>query len=173
MGGCGSQVTRPYCTRNVREAKVELKEKVKCLAKTRSVQEEYKSEITELKAEMDASPLGKRLKQVYQYLEVAKEDVASAEVKVREAAMDAYQNTDNKKPHGAVQVKMHTTVVYEQDAAFDYARNHLPQALTFNRRKFELAAKVLDLDFVTVLKEPRVSIARDLSSYLNDNDDDL
>jgi len=88
------------------------------------------------------------------------------ETEVRNLALAAYGKTGDKAPHPAVKVKMYTVLDYEDADAFDYAREHLPQALTLNKKVFETAAKSIKLDFVVIQQEPRATIARDLSGYL-------
>ena len=55
---------------------------------------------------------------------------------------------------------------YKDEDAINYAREHLPGALKLNKRVFKKAAQAVAMDFVAILQEPRATIARDLSKYL-------
>ena len=145
----------------------ELVRCIKQLAHTRDVEAQYRQEIADLEAEIAATPLGQRLTRVRdELLKVAQADVADAEGSVRKRALEMYQTDGNKRPHPAVTVKEFTTLSYDSAQALDYARQHLPQAVKLDTRAFEKAAKVLELDFVTIAKDPRPTITRDLTPYV-------
>jgi len=143
-----------------------LDELIKKLAYYRNVEAEYKQELDDVRAEIQES-YGHILERVESLLKVAKADVADAEENVRKAALDAYGESGEKRIHPAVVIKVFTVLNYLETAAFAYAREHLPTVLRLDKRKFEKAAKTIDLEFVTKSQEPRATISRDLSSYLN------
>jgi len=140
---------------------------VRQLAKERNAVAKWKARIADTKKRIDASADGKMLMAQYQRLPAAQEAEAGAGIKVRQAAMDAYGATRNKKPHPAAKIGIYQTLSYNSDTARDYAREHLPNVLNLNRRAFEKVARVLDLPFVIIRQEPRVTIARDLTAYLD------
>jgi len=92
---------------------------------------------------------------------------------VRQAALAAFEQTGDKKPNAAVQIKEYVLITYEDAAALEFCRKVAPNALKLDRRAFEKIAKLgieaggqFAPDFVTVTKEPRASIASDLSPWL-------
>jgi len=138
------------------------------LAKQREIVLEYKTEIQRLQKKIEASEFSQRLKRVHELLGVAEAAAADTEVEVRQQAMETYRETLVKDIHPAVKVTIYAVPVYDEEIAFTYACHHLPQALRFNKGEFERAAKALYLDFFTLTREPRVSIAQDLSRWNTD-----
>lgn len=138
------------------------------LARARQIEAEYRSEVEELEAELAGTPAGRRLAEIKgKFLPTACADVGDAEEAVRTAALDLYEsNGHHKQVHPAVTVKVFTHLEYDPEDAIRYAREHLPQALKLDRSAFEKAARVLEPKFVTVLEEPRATVARDLSAYV-------
>lgn len=102
-------------------------------------------------------------------LQSMRADQAKAEAEIRRQALTAYRETGDKAPHPAIKIKDFTVLDYNDGEALDYARVYIPRAVKLVKRKFEQAAKVLEPDFVTITKEPRATIARDLSEYLPEN----
>jgi hypothetical protein len=86
---------------------------------------------------------------------------------VRDRAVRLFvQDSTRKKLNSAVTIKEYTVLVYDSSDALEFARQHVPKALKLDKRTFEKAARVLEPDFVTVTKEPRATIASDLSAWL-------
>jgi len=140
---------------------------VRKLAQARTVVTEHQSKIAALEAEIAASPAGQELASNKIYLKIEKETMNIVEDRVRSEALAAYAETGDKTPHPDAKIALSTVLAYEQVDALGYARAHLPQALKLDIKAFENAAKVLGLDFVTITKEPRVKISRDLSAHLD------
>jgi hypothetical protein len=82
--------------------------------------------------------------------------------------VEAFDETGKTHPHPAVTIKQFTVLVYTADDALEYAREHLPQALKLDKHVFERVAKAAQPPFVLFTKEPRATIARDLSEYVTD-----
>ena len=143
-----------------------MKDAITRLAYIRKVEAEYKAEIAQAQAELEKSTQWQYLEGRREYLRTVRVDMADAEIAVRQMSRIIFFETGDKVPHPAVKIKMYTALDYTDGDAVEYAREHLPKALKLVKRIFEKAAKVLDLDFVTVRKEARVIIARDLSKYL-------
>lgn len=145
-----------------------MDEKIKHLAYCRKVETEYKCEILEIENELAETPLGQRIVRARKLLEIARADVTDAVEVVQTKALRLYAKTGNKTPHPDAKIALTTVLAYEPDQAHTYARLHLPRALKLDRRTFEKAAKVLDLNFVTITQKPRVRISRDLSAHLGE-----
>jgi hypothetical protein len=136
------------------------------LARARQITQEYKDELAEIEAEIAASRLGQRLERVKELLATAKADAQDADDAVRRATLIEYRRDGEKKPHPSVQVKMYTVLEYDPDEAKQFCLRSYPDGLNLNKRAFEKAARVLKPDCVTIDKEPRPTVAKDLSAYL-------
>ena len=136
------------------------------LAHIRQVVAEREDTVAGMETALHASPLWERLEEGRLNLRQARLTQTDAETEVRKQALGIYEETGDKHPHPAVPIKMYTVLDYDDGEALDYAREHLSKALKLIKRTFEKAAKVLELDFVTIRQEPRATIRRDLSEYL-------
>ena len=145
-----------------------MKELIEQLARDRAVEAEYEQEIADLEALLAKTTAGKRLANIKRILlRAAKADVESTTRAVHKAALAKYRDTiGGKHPHPAVTIKLYTVLEYAPDQALEYARQHLPQAVKLDKCVFERFAKVVTPGFVTKAKEPRATIARDLSAYV-------
>ena len=108
---------------------------------------------------------GKESQRVKAALSDVSAEIAEADQLLRGLALDVFNATDNKHPHPAVTVKMFIVLRYDPDKALDFARDHLPKALKLDKRTFERAAKAIEPDFVTIAKEPKATIDKDLSEW--------
>jgi hypothetical protein len=142
-----------------------LAQDIRHLAQCRQIQAECQKEKDAIMNTIKEQ-FGETLERADSLLATAKTDTMNAEENTRCKALAIYYDTANKKPHSAVQVKMFTVLEYSPDAALNYARLHLPQALKLDKRTFEKVAKAASLDFVQANKRPKVTIARDLSGYV-------
>lgn len=135
------------------------------LAQARALEQEYRGKIAVLEAELAQNPIAKQIAalRARASLQHIRDDRAEADV--RKAALEAYAEDGNKKPHESVSIRVYTVLDYEPRAALDYARQYIHQALKLNKRVFEKVAKEIDIGFVTKRTEPRVAIARNLSKY--------
>ena len=145
-----------------------MKDAIARLARARQIVTEQETALAEMTEELYASPLGLYLNKTRESLQKTKAAQADAEIDVREIGRNIFAETGDKTPHPAVKIKIYTALDYTDGDAVEYAREHLPQALKLIKNIFEAAAKVIKLDFVTMRKEPRATIARDLSKYLPD-----
>jgi len=89
-------------------------------------------------------------------------EAQEAEAKLREMTLAAWAKTGNKKPAPGVGIQQATQLVYEKGQAFTWAKEH-GLALALDRASFENLAKADPPDFVKVIKEPRATIATDLT----------
>jgi len=86
---------------------------------------------------------------------------------VRSTAEEHYNGTGEKEAWAGVKIKLYTVVEYDVKEAEQWAKENAPYMLLLNHHAFEKAAKVNLTGMVaTVKKEPRATIARDLSQYL-------
>ena len=136
------------------------------LARAREEKEYTKERIGRLQAEIALTPLGEQLQSAMDCLAAAEETVATADSTLRKATLDGYHRTHEKRPHKAVTVKIYTVLEYDAEAAIMEAIEHFRWTLKLDKRKFDRIAKDADFAFVTKRVDPRVSVARDLSFYL-------
>lgn len=145
-----------------------LDELIHDLARNRQIEAEYRAEVEALEEELAQTPQARRLQEIRsRYLPTAAEDVSIAEEAVRKAALERFDRTGDRKVHAEVQIKEYTRLEYDEAAALDYARQHLVQAVKLDRSTFEKVARAAPMDFVTVRKEPKAFITRDLSRWLD------
>ena len=96
-------------------------------------------------------------------LHVRRADLAIAEDALRKATVEAFEATGNKHPAPGVGIRMTRQIAYSEEDAIRWAINHgHTDLLKLNYKPFEQAAKVLDLNFVTVTEVPEATIAREL-----------
>lgn len=143
----------------------DVSELVKDLAVARKNEAEEKAILDSINAEIQAQ-YGERLELAQKYLSTARIDVADAEAKLEKAVSDQYKVDGNKKPHPALMVKIYTVLEYDPGVALDYCRQHLPNAVKLDKAQFEKVAKVAGLHFVEAKDDPRLTIARDLSQWI-------
>jgi len=143
-----------------------IDKEVSRLAFCRAREEQCQKLVGIIEADIAASKPGQELAGAKEALAAAKENTLAADQGVRTSALQVYAETQDKKPHPAVPIKIYTVLQYEQQDAIEYAREHLPTALKLNTSTFEKVAKVVPLDFVTISEEPRATIARDLTAYM-------
>lgn len=98
-------------------------------------------------------------------------DIENLRAEVKNLTMEAYLETDNKKPAPGVGIRVLTKYEYDETKAFDYCLHDLPEALKLDARKFEKYVKgvqdVKPLPFVSVEEYPTATIASDLTEYLD------
>ena len=87
------------------------------------------------------------------------------ESKVRGVALILYQSSQ-QKDFSYVKVKIYKALAYELKHAIHWCMVAYPKALKLDTGAFEKAAKELELDFVSITDDPRVSIANDLEMAL-------
>ena len=144
----------------------DISELVKDLAIARNSLEFEKSILSDINEEIEQS-YGEHIGVAKINIGKAQSLVSDIDAKLRQAAIDLYNETGEKKPHPALVVKIYTVLNYESAKALEYCRQHLPGALSFNKAKFEKVAMVAELDFVEIDDDdPRPSIASDLSQWV-------
>lgn len=94
----------------------------------------------------------------------AKSWVDEATDEVKAVALAQYEADGTRKFDGC-EVKLFTKMDYPEDKAFAWAKES-GLALAFDKKAFEKIAAATPLPFVTEVKEPRVTIASDLSAFV-------
>ena len=102
-----------------------------------------------------------------------REEIDRLTFQVREAALAAYAEDGNKKPCPGIQIKLYSVVEFDEAEALAWCRDYGGSLLRLDMKAFEKAAPALHGAPISITQEPRVTIARDLSEYLEVNDDSL
>jgi hypothetical protein len=146
-----------------------MDEQIKKLANARDTLEEAKINRTALLAQVTDSPEYAGLTSIIEQTQAA---IAEVTRELQSAALDAYAVTGSKKPHPAIGVRVNTQVVYDPDKALEWSRSNLLAAVTLDRKMFEAHAKAVaktqPLEFVALVQVPSITIASDLSTYIED-----
>jgi len=150
-----------------------LTAKLKELAKVRHLQDVALGTMTGLEAIVQATPQWKQFQEAKNTQRELADMGTALQDSVRELTMAAYQETGEVKPVDGVHVKEYTVIDYPEPKAFDYCLAELHDALALNRKTFEKVVQALPEErrpeFVTVKKEPRATIAADLSFLLEES----
>lgn len=85
---------------------------------------------------------------------------------IRRDAIAAYDADMTRRPVDGVEVKLYRKLRYNPGVAEMWVRENCPAALVFDTKRFERIAEQLDGAPVTAIQEPRATIARDLSGWL-------
>ena len=113
------------------------------------------------------TPQGKSQEAAKRQLQDLRQSIFECEYFVRDTAVEHWSEDGETAPWEGVKVKMYTVVEYDRKEAEQWARVNAPYMLVLNKAAFEKAAKVNLTGLVAKLKkEPRATIARDLSWYL-------
>lgn len=101
----------------------------------------------------------------------AKTAVAQAEADVQALSLAAYNaDKSNKKPAEGVEIKLFTVYTYDPAKAFAWAKEKgmclIPEKLDEAAFQKVAAATPDSVPFVTITKEPKPTIAKDLSAYV-------
>ena len=92
-------------------------------------------------------------------------ECATAEVTLRDMTLAAYHKTGDKHPVPGVDVRLIQQMNYDTAEALTWAMDKR-LALKLDVNAFEKVAKVIRLDFVTIIEMPQATIASDLDAVL-------
>ena len=143
---------------------------VKELAERRAVAARLAERVKYLQGEIDATELGKQLAEAQDSVKFMRAAETEAYDKVCKAAVQAFDG-ENRKVHPAVAIKIFTGVDYDEKTATAWAREHMPGMLVLDKVRFDDLAKAAALEFVTIEKLPKATVAKDLSPYLEAKDE--
>jgi hypothetical protein len=87
------------------------------------------------------------------------------EADLRQNAIEEFTQTGDKHPCPALDIREMTHINYDPDIALEYCKKSMQGALQLDRTKFEKAAAALGLDFVTISKVPKATIATNLNKF--------
>lgn len=106
---------------------------------------------------------------------INKQSLAELDAGIREAAIEDYKVTGNKKPWDGVGIREVTKYDYDLPKAVEWAKQNMPAILTVDKKKFEKVLSVTSPETlpetIKVYKETTATIASDLSMYKEDEDE--
>ena len=145
-----------------------LQDALRELAWARKQHEIAKGYANAHQVQVEAMTAYKWLIEAKKQVSVLENAIGDAESRVRVLALAEHALTGEYKPAEGVQVNLFSKVVYEHEDAWAWCAEHALKYLVLETKGFEKAAPVLrDLGApVQIEKEPRVSIATDLSAWL-------
>ena len=147
-----------------------MKELLHQVAKTRMAIETQRASIAHAEVLVAEITEAKWLAIYQEGLRELHDRLVKEEATIRVAALDHYTATGETRPTRGVQIKLYGTVAYDPAYALDYAKREAPMFLSLDTKSWERAVKAMPAppDFVTIGQEPRVTLATDLSEYLED-----
>ena len=134
----------------------QIKEQINAVVEAREKARELKSQRDTLLEEWN-----KANQVLFDTLTQAGAEVAEAEGKLREMAIEKYTETGEKTVAPGVGIRVMTRLGYGSTDAYDWAIEH-KLALKLDSSAFEKIAKTSKLPFVTITEEPQATIATEL-----------
>lgn len=148
-----------------------IEQLIENLARARILADWHKGEVEIRTATVKRSELYLRLARANEKLKQVQQVVDDCDEKLRAAILKDHQATGEKHYSGA-EVKFFTVIKYNDQDAVDYCIEHdISAALKLDHKQFEKAAEVLRPGFVVAETEPRVYIDKDLSKFLEVQDE--
>jgi hypothetical protein len=140
------------------------------VAQARHCRQNMAERLTILERELEQVELYQAVKRLHLELETARLSVAAAEERHRQALLEEFRATGEKKLPGG-QVKAFTVFEYDPEKARQHCLNQLPLAVKIDYKIFEqhakAVAKTAPLPFVTIREDYRAQVASDLGEYLD------
>lgn len=129
-----------------------FKEQLKKLLEKRTEKEVLLEKYNNLYAEFE-----NKNKELLDKIERTKEEIFHTENSLRVFAIERYVKTQKKVFDGGVKIRIMEKVLYKEDEAFEWAKEHR-LALSLDKKAFEKIAKTTPLLFVDYRKEPMATI---------------
>lgn len=125
---------------------------------------EARGKARELKSQRDTllEEWNKANQVLFDTLTQAGAEVAEAETKLREMALEVYAETKDKVVAPGIGIRVMSRLGYDSKEAMDWAMEH-KLALKLDSSAFEKIAKTSNLPFVTISEEPQATIATELA----------
>jgi hypothetical protein len=137
------------------------------LAQFRQTEADAMQTLKQLRAALEDNPLYKEQMDRLREAQTCSDEI---EKRIKEYALASYQESQDKHPHPAVNIRLETILEYDKPIAIAWCEHNMPQALKLDYQLFEKHVRAVadtnPLGFVTVAKIPKAAIASDLSAYL-------
>lgn len=145
-----------------------LNELVEELAVARNAMVDAKTELQKAQEDVDLTEEGRNFIYAQNVLSTTKTEVSALESKTRSMAVELFNDTGDKKPHGKINIVIGKDVfIVDEKLAKQWAigvdsRLVSLEATPFNALVKAMAEKSLDLEFARVYEEPKARIASKL-----------
>lgn len=93
---------------------------------------------------------------LFENIESVENDIKLIEHNIENYCLKEFKETKNKNFYGGISIKEYKTIEYEEEKAFEWAKAK-KLFLLFDKKGFEKAVESLNLDFVKINKEPKVT----------------
>lgn len=145
------------------------------LAAARVAMQSAKRQLAVQEATLEQSALYRAVVLARDWVRASQQDVDELTDQVRAEALAAFQETGNKQPWPGVQIKMYSKIEFSEEEARAWCFDYAGSLLKLDTRAFQRAAPALPDAPITITKEPRATIASDLSMYQKEKEatDDL
>ena len=145
------------------------------LAAARAELEAAKKQLAERQATLEQVAIYHAVVLAKDWIRESQEQIAELTDQVRAEALAAFQETGNKQPWPGVQIKMYSKIEFSEEEARAWCFDYAGSLLKLDTRAFQRAAPALPDAPITITKEPRATIASDLSMYQKEKEatDDL
>lgn len=141
-------------------------EAVKELARLRQLRDKWDEKVAEYQIALEDTDAYKVLTGVEDNLQMVENDLDRVETAFKAGCENIFEETDEKKFPGG-QIKMRSTIDYDEGLAVDWAiRHNHPELLKILKAGFKNACKTLAPGFVTKGTVGTMYIDSDLSQYL-------
>lgn len=147
-----------------------MSEELKALAEARQALIGAEKVAADLEAVLQATFQGKMLQDTQEDISRLRAEVRALEIKAKAEALAEYEATGNKKPWEGATIKTYKTVDFDVGIAEAWCRKNAPALLSLDSKAYKKTAPALPGSPVTVSNEPRATLSRDLSAYLEGDD---
>ena len=145
---------------------ITLDETVRALAQERATCEELDKIVDACQKVLEATPAYQALHSAKEQALVHHKRALDIEGNLREWALAAYRANGNKTPLKGVTIKVFKRLIYDAAQAEAWCRQNAPTLFKWDVKGFEKAAEKLPGAPITIEDDPRVTLASDLSEYL-------
>lgn len=133
--------------------------------------EEAQAHVADCQGELESSIEFGDLQKAKDRLTNRAYDLTSLEAEYREVCLESFKETGEKQQPGGI-IKTFKTYDYDVVKAIEWAIGHrVPGVLKINAAAFKKVANSMNVEIVTIGEEPRMQISKDLSKWLEGDDE--
>jgi hypothetical protein len=131
-----------------------MKEKLKYLASAMAVLQEQQDRLKDLKARFD-----KENAELLRSIADRRDYIARLKSEIEPDAISEFKTTGEKKLSGGIGIREITQIAYNPDEVLQWAKDK-DMFLVLDVKSFDKAAPSLNLDFVSITKQPKVTFPK-------------
>lgn len=125
-------------------------EKLRELESAMKAEQNINEEIKELKEQFE-----KENEPLFLHQAKIREQISSCKDTLKVEAIQGFSDDGEKKRLGGIGIRVGSSMIYEEEAAFSWAKEH-SLCLQLNKKEFEKIAKTQEIEFVK--KEEKVTV---------------